>query len=62
MKKPIWIPAAGYFAGVALFSLAGMNTQLFGQNASRANRPAATAKPKSTANSKARMGASRQRD
>src|SRR5260370_25188298 len=32
-----------------------MKTQLFGQNASHANRPAATAKPKSAANSKARM-------
>jgi len=31
------------------------DTQLFGQDANRANRPAAAAKPKSTANSKARM-------
>src|SRR5713101_2745840 len=55
MKNSIRTLAASYFARVALFSLITMNTQLFGQNASRANRPAATAKPKSTANSKARM-------
>src|SRR5260370_36301157 len=55
MKNSIRTLAASYFAWVALFSLIAMNTQLFGQNASHANRPAATAKPKSTANSKARM-------
>src|SRR6266851_3258161 len=55
MKNSIRTLAASYFARVALFSLIAMNTQLFGQEASHANRPAATAKPKSTANSKARM-------
>src|SRR5258708_32939239 len=55
MKNSIRTLAASYFARVALFSLIAMNTQLFGQNASRANRPAATARPKSTANSKARV-------
>src|SRR5713226_1159245 len=55
MKNSIRTLAASYFTRVALFSLIAMNTQLFGQDANRANRPAATAKPKSTANSKARM-------
>src|SRR6266849_6029464 len=55
MKNSIRTLAASYFARVALFSLIAMNTQSFGQNANHANRPAATAKPKSTANSKARM-------
>src|SRR6266852_2009269 len=55
MSNSIRTLAASYFARVALFSLIAMNTQVFGQNANHANRPAATAKPKSTANSKARM-------
>src|SRR5713226_5363906 len=55
MKNSIRTLAASYFTRVALFSLIAMNTQLFGQDAHRANRPTATAKPKSTANSKARM-------
>src|SRR6267378_2512963 len=55
MKNWIRTLAASYFARVALFSLIAVNTQLFGQEANHANRPAATAKPKSTANSQARI-------
>ena len=55
MQKPIWILAAGYLAGLALFSLAVMNTQLFGQEANHAKAPVATAKSKSTANGEARI-------
>jgi len=55
MKKPIWILAAGYLAGVALLSLAAMNTQLFGQEANHAKPTAAAAKSKATGNGKARI-------
>ena len=55
MKKPIWILAAGYLAGLALFSLAVMNTQLFGQQANHAKPTAAAAKSKPTANGEARI-------
>jgi len=55
MKKPIWILAAGYLAGLALFSLAVMNTQLFGQQANPAKPTAAAAKSKPTANGEARI-------
>jgi CubicO group peptidase (beta-lactamase class C family) len=55
MKKPIWILAAGYLAGLALLSLAVLNTQLFGQQANHAKPTAAAAKSKPTAKGEVRI-------